>query len=398
MKELKNDKFKVPVLCWANENDVEDKALEELINMSNFPHAFHHISLMADGHAGRGVCIGSVFPTKGVIIPNAVGSDAGCGMSAVKTNLKVSSIPVEVLRKQIMRGIRRLIPFEEHKTKQLEEYLPSGFDKLLSKTVVCQRRLQASLKQLGTLGMGNHFLELQRDPDDNLWIMIHSGSRGLGGKVADYYNEKAEMFLKTYQAPEWILESKLAYLPIDSREGLDYWNEAKYCVEWAKSSRKLMMMRIQEVIFDVFPEVEFSPEYIDTVHNFVTREQHYSEVVMVHRKGAMKIGAGEIGIIPGSQGTNSYIVRGLERGPESYNSSSHGAGRKLSRTAAVNSLNLEEEKKRLDDLGIVHALRFKSDLEEAAGAYKDIHEVMDNQKDLVEVVTELSPVAVIKGS
>lgn len=391
IQEIVNNKL--PIKMWLE--NLDERVWKEVKNLANFPFAYHHIAMMPDAHAGAGMPIGAVLAVKEVVIPNAVGEDAGCGMAVVQSNIRVSELSPEVLKKCIMRNIRKSIPVgrDEHKQKQPECYLP--ISKHLEKTVICQRSIDSALRQIGTLGGGNHFIELQKDADGYLWIMIHSGSRGLGGKVAKYYVQKAEMFARMYQCHYPVVVQQLAYLPFDSREGQDYWNEMKYCVDFAKASRKLMMDRIIEIVKDASPGAEFH-KYYDTPHNYATREYHFGEYVIVHRKGASRATTDEIGIIPGSQGTKSYIVRGLGN-PDSFCSSSHGSGRSMSRSRALHELSLEHEIKRLDEQGIIHAVRFQKDLEEAAGAYKDIHTVMENQKDLVEPLIELLPIAVIKG-
>lgn len=242
----------------------------------------------------------------------------------------------------------------------------------------------------------NHFLELDKDESGYLWILIHSGSRGLGADVFEYYNEEAIKCCKSYSTPYSVVEDQLPFLPLNSLLGEFYWAEMKYCVEFGRCNRKLMLERIKEAVLDIFPDATFE-DPIDTVHNYAAMEDHYGDRVCVHRKGAVKMNLGDVGIIPGSQGTSSFIVRGLGN-EESFKSSSHGSGRKLSRTAAINTLDLESEIERLDSLGIVHSVRCKSDLEESTGAYKDIDEVMELQKDLVEPVMRLRPIAVIKGS
>ncbi len=244
------------------------------------------------------------------------------------------------------------------------------------------------------IGGGNHFIELQRDTDDNLWIMIHSGSRNLGNKVAEYYDrlaaqENARNF--SVVGPEFNLAFIYRKTPLFGA----YWEEMKYCVDFAFCNRSLMMQRIQEVLADALPGIAFEP-MINIAHNYAAIEHHFGENVFVHRKGAVRAKLGEIGIIPGSQGTKSYIVEGLGN-PDSFESSSHGAGRLMSRTAAINELSLKDEVEKLESRGIVHAIRCQKDLEEAPGAYKDIDEVMANQKDLVKIVTELTPIAVVKG-
>ena len=381
-----------PIKIWAKYVDAH--AMKEIVNLSTLPFVFHHLAFMPDVHGGKGMPIGGVLATRGMVIPNAVGVDIGCGMCAVKTSLKVADIPSEVLRKQILRGIRKQIPlgFDHHKSAQDEAFMPQGFD--IDKMTVVQRQYVSATKQVGTLGGGNHFLELQKDAEGTLWIMIHSGSRNLGAQVGNFYNEKAKVLNKRWysQVP---VDIDMAFLPIQSDEAHAYWDEMLYCVEFALCNRRLMMDRICQVIGDIFPDAQFEP-MINIAHNYAAWENHFEENVIVHRKGATRARVGEIGIIPGSQGTKSYIVEGLGN-PDSFLSCSHGAGRAMSRSEAVRSLSLEDEVARLEAQGIVHAIRGQKDLEEAAGAYKDIDEVMACQEDLVRIVTELSPVAVIKG-
>ena len=381
-----------PIKIWAKYVDAH--AMKEIVNLSTLPFVFHHLAFMPDVHGGKGMPIGGVLATRGMVIPNAVGVDIGCGMCAVKTSLKVADIPSEVLRKQILRGIRKQIPlgFDHHKSAQDEAFMPQGFD--IDKMTVVQRQYVSATKQVGTLGGGNHFLELQKDAEGTLWIMIHSGSRNLGAQVGNFYNEKAKVLNKRWysQVP---VDIDMAFLPIQSDEAHAYWDEMLYCVEFALCNRRLMMDRICQVIGDIFPDAQFEP-MINLAHNYAAWENHFEENVIVHRKGATRARVGEIGIIPGSQGTKSYIVEGLGN-PDSFLSCSHGAGRAMSRSEAVRSLSLEDEVARLEAQGIVHAIRGQKDLEEAAGAYKDIDEVMACQEDLVRIVTELSPVAVIKG-
>ena len=381
-----------PIKIWAKYVDAHD--MKEIFNLSTLPFVFHRLAFMPDVHGGKGMPIGGVLATKGVVIPNAVGVDIGCGMCAVKTSLKVADIPSEVLRKQILRGIRKQIPlgFDHHKEAQDEASMPQGFD--IDKMTVVKRQYVSATKQVGTLGGGNHFLELQKDTDGTLWIMIHSGSRNLGAQVGSYYNEKAKVLnIRWFSNVDPDID--MAFLPMQSDEAHAYWDEMNYCIEFALCNRKLMMERICQTIGEVYPDVQFEP-MINIAHNYAVWENHFDENCIVHRKGATRARVGEIGIIPGSQGTKSYIVEGLGN-VDSFQSCSHGAGRAMSRTEAVRSLSLEAEVAKLEAQGIVHAIRGQKHLEEAAGAYKDIDEVMANQTDLVKIVTELSPVAVIKG-
>ena len=381
----------IPIKLWLN--DVEEDALKQAQNLANLPFAFRHIALMPDTHVGYGMPIGGVLATNNVIIPNAVGVDIGCGMCAVKTSVNVDEISREQLMK-IMDGIRQLVPlgFNRHKERQDESLMPQGFR--VDEMVVVKREYQAALKQLGTLGGGNHFIEMQRSDEGFLWIMVHSGSRNFGLQVAEYYNKKAKKLNQIYNSTV-DPKADLAFLPFETDDAHLYYKEMQYCTQFAFANRKLMMERIQHVVSSVLNAVIYEP-IINIAHNYAAWEEHFGEKVIVHRKGATSAKLGELGIIPGSQGTKSYIVEGLGN-PESFMSCSHGAGRVMGRKAAIRNLDLETEKRKLDDLGIIHSIRNKNDLEEASSCYKDIAQVMELQKDLVKIKTELSPLAVVKG-
>lgn len=388
MKEITTEK--IPVKMWLE--DIEDGAVEQIKHLANLPFAFSHIAIMPDSHQGYGMPIGGVLATKDVIIPNAVGVDIGCGMCVVKTSL--TEIDTETLKK-IMGEIRKQIPvgFAKHQEAQDESLMPEDNYWLDVSTVVHNERENA-LKSLGTLGGGNHFIEIQKGSDGHIWIMIHSGSRNLGKQVADHYNKLAiELNAKWHSGvpKEW----ELAFLPIDSEEGQAYIREMNYCVDFALANRKLMMERIREIFFALPMTVAFD-SIINIAHNYAAKEKHFGKEVFVHRKGATLADDGTIGIIPGSQGTRSYIVKG-KGNIQSFKSCSHGAGRKMGRKQAERELNLEEEVKKLDDLGVLHGIRGVKQLDEAPGAYKDIDVVMKNQEDLVDVLVELTPLGVVKG-
>jgi tRNA-splicing ligase RtcB len=381
----------IPIKMWLDEP--EQGALKQALHLANLPFAFSHICLMPDTHEGYGMPIGGVMATDNVIVPNAVGVDIGCGMCAVKTNIKADDLVREQLT-QMMSGIREMIPlgFDHHKTRQDESLMPQGYK--IDELVIVKRQYLAALKQIGTLGGGNHFLELQRDGSGFFWLMIHSGSRNIGLQVAEHYNKKAKKLNEMYYTSV-NPKADLAFLPFETDEAHLYYQEMKYCIDFALANRKLMMERMQEVVSATLPNVIFEP-MINIAHNYAAWEKHFDKKVIVHRKGATSAKEGETGIIPGSQGTKSYIVEGLGN-TESFMSCSHGAGRRMSRSAAIRNLNLEEEKFKLDDLGILHSIRHKSDLEEASSAYKDISQVMAFQNDLVKIKVELNPLAVIKG-
>lgn len=381
-----------PVKIWTDQ--VEASAMRQIENLTSLPFLFHHLAIMPDVHTGKGMPIGGVLVCKDAVIPNAVGVDIGCGMCAVKTSWKVSELPMTVLRKEIMSGIRQRIPLgmDHHSEKQEEKYLPTGHD--IDKMIVVKRRKESILREIGTLGGGNHFIELQKDEDDNLWSMIHSGSRNLGARVGAYYNELAGKLNAQWHSTV-SPDLHLAFLPKGTREFGLYWTEMKYCVDFALCNRRLIMHRIEEVLADTLKGIEFEP-LINIAHNYAAMEHHFGQEVIVHRKGATLAREGVTGIIPGSQGTASYIVEGLGN-PESFCSCSHGAGRLLSRSAAIRTLNMAEEIARLESMSIVHAIRRQDDMQEASGAYKNIDEVIANELDLIRVKTRLVPIAVIKG-
>ena len=381
-----------PVKIWTN--DVEESAMRQIENLTTLPFLHHHLAIMPDVHAGMGMPIGGVLACDGAVIPNAVGVDIGCGMCAVKTNWKMEDLPAHVIRKEIMKGIRARIPLgmDHHKEAQDAKYLPQGHD--IDKMEIVKRRQHSILHEVGTLGGGNHFIELQKDEEGNLWIMIHSGSRNLGKQVGDYYNKIAVSLNEKWHSVV-SPEIRLPFLPHGTREFGAYWNEMKYCIDFALCNRRLMMERIQEVIADSLKGIEFEP-MINIAHNYAAFEHHFGKDVIVHRKGATLAREGVIGIIPGSQGTASYIVEGLGN-PDSFCSCSHGAGRVLSRKAAIKTLDMNAEVRNLEAKGIIHAIRCQDDMQEASGAYKDIDTVIANESDLVKLKTKLLPIAVIKG-
>lgn len=381
-----------PVKIWTE--NVEASAMQQIENLCTLPFLYHHLAVMPDVHAGKGMPIGGVLACVDAVIPNAVGVDIGCGMCAIKSNWKTATISQEVLRDKIMSAVRQRIPFgmDHHQELQDEKYMPKGHN--IDQMRVVGSHYQAALRQVGTLGGGNHFIEFQKDEDDNLWVMIHSGSRNLGKQVGDYYNRIAQR-LNVIWHSQVSPDIQLPFLPLTTNEFNNYWAEMQYCVDFALCNRSLMMERIKEILTDVLPGIEFEP-MINIAHNYAAWEKHFGKSVIVHRKGATLAQEGTIGIIPGSMGSASYIVEGLGN-PESFCSCSHGAGRTMSRTAAIQTLSLEDEIRKLDEQGIVHGLRQQRDLQEATSSYKDIERVMANQQDLVKIKTRLLPIASMKG-
>ncbi|MBA4375466.1 MAG: RtcB family protein [Anaerolinea sp.] len=373
---------RIPIKLWLD--DIEEGALKQAKNLANLHFAFKWIAIMPDCHQGFGMPIGGVMATNGVIVPNAVGVDIGCGMYAAKTSL--TDIDGDTIR-VILRKIREVVPlgFEHHKENQKWD----GFDHAPDISII-QNELFSARKQLGTLGGGNHFIEIQNGSDGYIWIMLHSGSRNFGLKTAEHFHKKAQLMCNrmNYDIPH----KDLAYLPIETSDGKEYFEAMKYCSEFAKANRALMMRNISKIFTAVTGSHNL--DEINIHHNYAALENHFGKNVIVHRKGATKASTDTIGIIPGSMGSYSYIVKGLGN-PESFHSCSHGAGRKMGRREAERSLNLEAEQNKLD--GIIHGLRSKKGLDEAPGAYKDIEEVMENQKDLVEILITLKPLGSIKA-
>lgn len=388
-------KFQDNILSWCE--NPEEGAIIQARNIAEHPWLVGNVCLMPDTHEGYGMPIGGVVALENAICPNMVGVDIGCGMLAVETNL--TDITVDQLKailggsKDNKGGIRANIPlgFDHHK-KDVENPLFNLLD--WDNTIICRQEKASARRQLGTLGGGNHFIEIQRGDDGHIWFMIHSGSRNLGYKVAKYYNDKAVEMCRFWKHDD-IVRNELAILPKGTDEFDAYLREMNLCLEFAYENRQMMAKVIYDEFKRVIPEVAIVNQ-INIHHNYVAIEHHYGRDVWVHRKGATLARSNTIGIIPGSQGTASYIVQGLGN-EASLCSCSHGAGRKMSRKKAQENLNLEEEKRKMDEKGILHAIRGKADLDEAAGAYKDIDTVMEEQKDLVKILVKLEPLAVVKG-
>lgn len=379
----------IPIKLWLD--DIEEGALQQARNLANLPFAFHHIAIMADAHFGYGMPIGGVLATEDVVIPNGVGVDIGCGVCAAKTS--IDTVETKTLR-DIRSAIRKTIPtgFKHHEDRRNTTLMPKkGVTREMK---IVSREYDNALRQLGTLGGGNHFIEIQRGNDNHIWIMIHSGSRNLGYKVAGYYNTAAMELNRKWKSPvnpKW----QLAYLPLNSEIGWNYMQEMEYCVEFALGNRLHMLQQVQDIFQSYCTTISFSPP-INIAHNYAAREQHYGKDLVIHRKGATRAYPGEKGIIPGSQGASSFIVEGRGN-TESFCSCSHGAGRKLGRKQAQRSLQLQQEVALLEKQSILHSIRSRKDLDEAPGAYKDIEKVIENQADLVDVIDTLQPLAVIKG-
>lgn len=382
------------ILSWCE--NPEQGAIEQALKIEKHPCLIGNVLLMPDTHQGYGMPIGGVVALKNAICPNMVGVDIGCGMLAVKTSL--TRITTEQLKsllggsKENTGGIRANIPvgMKHHKKEQYDEIFDSG---IWEQTIICKQEKKSASHQLGTLGGGNHFIEIQKGNDGHIWFMIHSGSRNLGYKVAKYYNEIAKELNLQYKQEE-LVKNDLAFLPSKSNEFDLYLTEMQLCLDFAYANRKLMSEIIKKEFYQIFNNIEFLNE-INIHHNYAALENHYGLNVWVHRKGATLARENTIGIIPGSQGSCSYIVQGLGN-EASLCSCSHGAGRKMSRNKAIETLSLETEKKLMDEKGILHGIRGKNNLDEAPGAYKNIDVVMKEQEDLVAILVKLEPLAVVK--
>lgn len=382
---------RIPIKMWLD--DLEDSALDQAKNLANLPFSCKHIAILPDSHMGAGVPIGSVVATQGVVIPNSVGRDISCGVIACKLNKQVCGIDNNTFKK-IMGDIRKEIPMglnQKHANPLPEEFMPEY--KYMDDIPIVKREWANARKSLKTLGSGNHFFELQKDDRGYLWIMVHSGSRNLGSKVADHYDKIAKKLNEKYFS-KVDPKQDLAFLPMDTEEGQTYWKEMSYCMLFAAQNRLMMLM----TAVDIVNNYTYSPllHAVHISHNYAAYENHFGVNYIIHRKGAIRARREDVGIVPGSQGSKSYITQGLGN-VDSFMSSSHGAGRAMSRSKAKKELNLISEIKILEDQGIIHGMRSIQDLDEAVSAYKDINIVMDNQKDLTEIIVELSPLVSMKG-
>ena len=402
--------MKVPVKVWLeNREDLEVSCQEQAYHLAQLPFLYKWVSLMPDTHAGMGMPIGGVIAAKDVIIPNAVGVDIGCGMAYTETNIPVDAIRqiqtgngslIQAVIGDIMRNVP--VGFAHHKFPMPSYTLDRAFDEfdLYEEDGELLGQLDAGYYQIGTLGGGNHFIELQTDDQGMLTVMIHSGSRHFGKSVCDYFHKKArDLNQKWYsQVPD---EYRLAFLPVDSPEGRQYLRWMQLSMDFAKENREKMMLAVKAVLEKYLGkytdfELKFSGD-INCHHNYAALETHYGEEVWVHRKGAVRVENGELAVIPGAMGSYSYVVMG-KGNPESFCSSSHGAGRLYSRKGAMETFSCEEVILDLKVQGVILGKKGKADVaEESRFAYKNIDTVMSNQTDLVVPVKRLKTVGVVKG-
>lgn len=382
----------VPVKLWTELHEVESTALDQLKKIAALPCVFKHVAVMPDVHWGKGATVGSVIAMKGAIAPAAVGVDIGCGMAAVKTNLKAGDLPDSL--KELRSKVERAIPTGYHENKDVvrEAKLNPRFAKLFDDAVNLTEKVDDTIskakRQVGTLGGGNHFIELCLDTEDNVWLMLHSGSRNIGKQLASIHMSVARHLTHNEKLPD----KDLAYFLAGTPEMEAYRHDLFWAQEYAFLNREVMLERYQKEIKGLFPQAEFEDPIL-CHHNYVAEEVHFDEKVIVTRKGAIRAQQGDMGIIPGSMGTKSYIVRG-KGNPEAFNSASHGAGRRMSRGQAKKSFTVEDLKEQTKG---IECRKDEAVIDEIPGAYKDIDTVMANQSDLVEVVAELKQVMCIKG-
>ena len=385
---------RVPVQVYTAE--IEATARQQLVNISQLPIVHHHVAAMPDVHLGIGATVGSVIPTRSAIIPAAVGVDIGCGMIATRLSLTAQDIDEKSLTK-VFNQISRDVPvgFGQHDDAVADpKPFQKGLIRILEKHPGVQKRVGKNSKwerQLGTLGGGNHFIEVCLDESQGVWVMLHSGSRGIGNAIGTYFIELAK---KDFQKNDIHLPDKdLAWFPEGAQHFDDYVEAVGWAQDYARANRAEMLDLVVEGMRRHLPSFEVTRQAVNCHHNYVQREHHYGEDVWLTRKGAIRAGKGELGIIPGSMGARSYIVRG-KGSAVSFESCAHGAGRKMSRTAAQKKFRVEDL---IEQTSGVICRKDKGVLDEIPGAYKSIDEVMANQADLVEVVHTLKQVLCVKG-
>lgn len=391
------------IKAWVDHVPLDNKAKAQIMNVARMPFIHKHVAIMPDAHWGMGATIGSVIATKGAVIPAAVGVDIGCGMMAVRLSLTADQLPDNIA--EVRKKIENAVPHGRTDNGGLKDWgawhdipghhadiwktrLQDQFDNIISKHPDANGK--NTIRHLGTLGTGNHFIEVCLDESQDVWIMLHSGSRGIGNRFGMYFIELAKNDMR-----KWMInlpDENLSYFPEGTEHFEDYWEAVSWAQDFARINRELMMRNIltalsKDIVFDV------TEEAVNCHHNYVSRENHFGANVLVTRKGAVRARLGDLGIIPGSMGAKSYIVSGLGN-PESFNSCSHGAGRVMSRGEARKKITIDDHIKATSG---VECRKDNDVIDESPAAYKDIDAVMESQKDLVEVVHTLKQVVCVKG-
>lgn len=391
------------IKMWTHGVPVEEEAKAQLRKTAKLPFIFRHLAVMPDVHVGKGSTVGSVIPTLKAIIPAAVGVDIGCGMIAAKTTLAAADLPDNLSR--VRAAIERAVPHgktpgkrdqgawgdrpPENATAAWKKLAP-GFKRIVEKYPHLERT--NNFVHLGTLGTGNHFIEVCLDESQAVWLMLHSGSRGVGNAIGTHFIELAKHDMRQWMAN--LPDRDLAYFEEGSQHFADYVEAVEWAQNFARLNREVMMQNVVEAVRKAIPKpFDTHVEAVNCHHNYVSRERHFGQDILVTRKGAVSARRGELGIIPGSMGSRSYIVRGLGN-EESFHSCSHGAGRRMSRTEAKKRFTLQDH---LAATAGVECRKDKNVIDETPAAYKDIDAVMAAQKDLVEIVHTLKQVVCVKG-
>jgi tRNA-splicing ligase RtcB len=392
----------VPVKSWTRGVPFEEEARAQLRNVASLPFVHRQVAVMPDVHWGIGATVGSVIPTRGAVIPAAVGVDIGCGMMAVRTTLAAKDLPDSL--KDVRNAIERAVPHGRTEPRDAGAWgtppdavagawavLAPAFERIAHAHKAIRKANHVT--HLGTLGTGNHFIEVCLDEADAVWFMLHSGSRGVGNKIGRYFIELAMEDMRTWFVN--LPDADLAYLPEGTQHFADYVEAVEWAQLYAMTNRELMMRAVVAAVRSVpgLPPFEAAVEAVNCHHNYVSRENHFGANVLVTRKGAVRARAGDLGIIPGSMGARSYIVRG-KGDPESFDSCSHGAGRAMSRAKAKKTFSLADHEAATAG---VECRKDADVIDETPGAYKPIDAVMEAQKDLVEVVHTLRQVVCVKG-
>lgn len=388
---------RVPIKIWSPIIDVEKQAIDQLVNLSGLPFVFKHIAAMPDVHLGKGATVGSVIATKGAVIPAAVGVDIGCGMMAVKLSVQPDLIREKTAA--IRSAIEAIVPVGHRGNEKITDNVLNwdGWKKwddlyaTKNHTRAETDLKQRAISQIGSLGGGNHFIELCTDQDGQIWVMLHSGSRNIGKSLAELHIGNAKNLMKKMFIS--LADPELAYYAEHTPEYDQYMRDLNWAQDYAMENREEMMRRILWAIGNVVKTEYFVSTTINCHHNYASKETHYGENVLVTRKGAVRARSKDYGIIPGSMGTRSYIVKGLEN-DQSFHSCSHGAGRKMSRTKAKELFTLADL---AEQTAGVDCRKDSEVIDEIPGAYKDIDQVMENQKDLVTIVAQLKQFMCIKG-
>jgi tRNA-splicing ligase RtcB len=387
----------VPIRMWTDPATVEGQALQQLRNISSLPW-IHGLAVMPDVHLGKGATVGSVIAMKGAVCPAAVGVDIGCGMSAVRTSLTARDLPDDLsrLRSKIEQAIPVGRGMHDHPVRpsRIHGFATGGWDDFWSRfdglTPAVKARRERALQQMGSLGSGNHFIEVCLDKSGAVWLMLHSGSRNIGKELAEYHIGVARSLPHNLN----LVDRDLAVFIAATPQMQSYRDDLFWAQEYAKRNRAVMMALFQDVVSKEFRKAKVTyDQVISCHHNYVAEERYDGEDLLVTRKGAIRAGAGDYGIIPGSMGTGSYIVRGLGN-VDAFNSASHGAGRKMSRSAAKRKFGVR------DLVEQTHGVECRKDsgvVDEIPGAYKPIEKVMAQQTDLDEVVAQLKQVVCVKG-